>query len=729
MPITGIIICGNCHFKNLQAIKKGCKLLQIPYIMTEDLNEMKRSNYNLVWCHSRYIDPTELPEKAFFYGPHFFVFPSQNFLGDVEDKYRNCYYNVLSEWNREIHKGMKIPLVAIPFGVDTEEFQPGDEAPGSFPRDEIFLYVKGRHPSIGEAVLKKLEGYKVNVIKYGSYKEDEYKEILKRCKFGVWVGSHESQGFALEEALSSGVPLLILNVKSMKEEFGEGRYYYEGDVRELKATTVPYWSKECGEVIYGVEEMEDGLKKMENGVYDPRKYVVENLSIEKCMKRMLKLFEKEIGYVMYANDLYKEALVNHMKDLVNEKVDVISFGEGDLTFFKEENKEIMAMKRGNGYWSWKPYVVLEAMKKGYKYVAYCDAGSKFSKPVEYYVSNMEKDFIVFSTPNKEICWTKRSVLVEMDCDQEIYKETNQIAATCFIVKNNEESRRIVEDWLNLCERRELITDEITMENYKEFCEHRHDQSLFSLVMKKNLDKILILPFSNVCQNFYSSYITKMNDTLLTTLGTKFGTDKVHHGFTAIYNRIFQKHRYTFTKVGEIGVFFGASILMWKEYFPYAVIHGLDAFQGLQGNGNRFEGYLDFYNQMEKNPDARIKLHVMDQSKREDLENFREENFDLLLDDGSHLMKDQQLSLGILFPLVKSGGYYVIEDIHTSNQDGYDVVKNSSNTTLDMIYEWKLSGKWNSMYLNEKELEYLQNNVKTADVYGNGNSMTCIITKI
>ena len=69
---------------------------------------------------------------------------------------------------------------------------------------------------------------------------------------------------------------------------------------------------------------------------------------------------------------------------------------------------------------------------------------------------------------------------------------------------------------------------------------------------------------------------------LTRLSKRFGTDKVAHGFTKLYDAIFSTQRSTTRRMLEVGVFYGASIRMWHDYFPAATIHGVDAWRGLQG---------------------------------------------------------------------------------------------------------------------------------------------------
>jgi len=110
---------------------------------------------------------------------------------------------------------------------------------------------------------------------------------LQNSKFGIWLGRHESQGFALEEALSCNVPLLVWNVTSMNQEYGL-------NYPDIKATTIPYWDERCGEYFYDFEELDNTfnlfISKLDT--YKPREYVLENLSVEVCQEKFIDLLQK-----------------------------------------------------------------------------------------------------------------------------------------------------------------------------------------------------------------------------------------------------------------------------------------------------------------------------------------------------------------------------------------------------------------------------------------------------
>ncbi|MFG1950404.1 hypothetical protein [Micromonospora sp. NPDC048830] len=145
---------------------------------------------------------------------------------------------------------------------------------------------------------------------------------------------------------------------------------------------------------------------------------------------------------------------------------------------------------------------------------------------------------------------------------------------------------------------------------------------------------------------------------LTELAVRCGTDK--WGALHQYPRHYQRHfgplrdrRLTILEIG-IGGYHdpeqgGASLRMWRHYFPRAVIYGLDI--------------------VDKRPlDApRVVTARGDQSKTEQLEEFarRHGPFDIVIDDGSHVSRDVLISFRALFPHLRPEGLYVIEDLHTS----------------------------------------------------------------
>jgi len=142
------------------------------------------------------------------------------------------------------------------------------------------------------------------------------------------------------------------------------------------------------------------------------------------------------------------------------------------------------------------------------------------------------------------------------------------------------------------------------------------------------------------------------------LAIRFGTDKwgAWHWYTRHYQRHFGPLRHDALRILEIGIggyadpaAGGGSLRMWKNYFPRAIVYGMDIYDktGIE--------------------EPRIHTVVGSQADSAFLANFAEENgpFDIIIDDGSHLNEHVLISFEALFPHVRPGGWYVIEDMQTA----------------------------------------------------------------
>lgn len=144
---------------------------------------------------------------------------------------------------------------------------------------------------------------------------------------------------------------------------------------------------------------------------------------------------------------------------------------------------------------------------------------------------------------------------------------------------------------------------------------------------------------------------------LDELAIKFDTDKSSkwHNYTEIYEHYFESKRAHTLNFLEIGFYKGASARMWEAYFPYASLHFID----INAQAFKLHG---------QNLSSRCHLHIINQSNKSELYNFAKKvgsQFDIIIDDGSHIVGHQIISFVALFPFLKSNGIYIIEDLHTS----------------------------------------------------------------
>ena len=62
---------------------------------------------------------------------------------------------------------------------------------------------------------------------------------------------------------------------------------------------------------------------------------------------------------------------------------------------------------------------------------------------------------------------------------------------------------------------------------------------------------------------------------LAELSIKYGSDKHYHGYTYMYDLLFDHLKNDVKNILEIGIQYGYSLSMWHDYFPRSIIHGID----------------------------------------------------------------------------------------------------------------------------------------------------------
>ena len=222
------------------------------------------------------INTSKFPNKKFIFGPHFSVFPNYK-LENIKNDNNNCKYIQPSKWVCQLWNNVNtiLPVETFPFPVDISTFKPI-----STNRNKVFIYFKRR--KLEELTLiinflksKKIEFHIFDYVK--RYEEKQYIKYLQESKYGIILDAHESQGFAIEEALSCNVPLLVWNVRSMNQETGV-------NYPNIPATSIPYWDNRCGEYFYIRENLEKIFNKFINNInsYNPREFILETLTTQKC---------------------------------------------------------------------------------------------------------------------------------------------------------------------------------------------------------------------------------------------------------------------------------------------------------------------------------------------------------------------------------------------------------------------------------------------------------------
>lgn len=184
------------------------------------------------------------------------------------------------------------------------------------------------------------------------------------------------------------------------------------------------------------------------------------------------------------------------------------------------------------------------------------------------------------------------------------------------------------------------------------------------------------------------------------LGCKHQTDKTTHFFLHHYDRILNDLRDLPIRLLEIGVFRGASIKMWREYFPKAEIHCIDIHK------------IDISTVKD------VTLHNVDCDDEISLTNLANMlgNFDVVIDDGGHTMRQQQNALKAFWPYVKNNGIFIMEDMHTSLGHLYPSYNAEKQpTTYELIDCLRKKTAFSSSFINESEYQKILKDIKRVEI--------------
>lgn len=199
------------------------------------------------------------------------------------------------------------------------------------------------------------------------------------------------------------------------------------------------------------------------------------------------------------------------------------------------------------------------------------------------------------------------------------------------------------------------------------------------------------------------------------IACEVGADKgsFYHDYTRVYSKYFSPFREAPIKFLEIGLYKGSSAHLWEQYFPKAELH-----------------FMDICFDLVEHSSGRSMYHLVDQSKPDQLKGFIQDvggGFDIILDDGGHTMNQQITSFKELFPHVKSGGMYIIEDLHTSywksfgggNPRGPNTISFLKGLIDDVNYVGATSAKAKHIDMPEElenKLSYYQKEIESIHFY-------------
>lgn len=161
------------------------------------------------------------------------------------------------------------------------------------------------------------------------------------------------------------------------------------------------------------------------------------------------------------------------------------------------------------------------------------------------------------------------------------------------------------------------------------------------------------------------------------------TNTARHNYTRLYDAVLGPHRTEVTRLFELGVFQGASLRAWRDYFPNAIILGADIDPNAQVHEHRIETFIcdeTDDGQLEtlwarvrglspgatRVPQCECGLKYHAALTNCDTERARRASagalVDIIIDDGLHSPWPNALFMRHAWPQLRVGGVYVIEDI-------------------------------------------------------------------
>lgn len=332
-----------------------------------------------------------------------------------------------------------------------------------------------------------------------------------------------------------------------------------------------------------------------------------------------------------------------------EKINRNYCEKNNYEYYVETDTEKMLDKLQGRSWTWyKPHLIKDVFEK------YPDCDYVFFLDIDAIFSSNDRRIEEFIVENNSITMTT-------DYGPSL------VNAGVMLLKHDDYSKEFLNKWWDICE---------------EFPQYKtglwHDQTCIGILWDRiDTNKFRIIePFDMNAREYdetklvfhafsYGSTPNRTIDSIfykkfnintknlemknLNELGHFYGTDKAYlHNY---YNRFYQETLSPYKNkcdILEIGVLDGKSVKVWEDFFDEGTIHGIDI------------KHVNIDNE-------RTKLFICDQSDEQQLEEFSNKNYmyDVIIDDGSHRMKDLQITVQKLFRNLKPGGLFILEDLQTS----------------------------------------------------------------
>jgi glycosyltransferase involved in cell wall biosynthesis len=192
---------------------------------------------------------------------------------------------VPGEWYVDMCRPYWDRVKSWPVGIDADLWAPSREEGKSV---DVLLYDKVRWerdriaPELIDPIRARLrrDGRSALEIRYGAYRENDFREALKRCRTMIFLCESESQGIAYQQALSCGVPIMAWDRGGAWRDPD----YFPHKVVYEPVTSTPYWDERCGMKFKDIDAFQaqwsEFWRRSRDRAFKPREYILDTLTLE-----------------------------------------------------------------------------------------------------------------------------------------------------------------------------------------------------------------------------------------------------------------------------------------------------------------------------------------------------------------------------------------------------------------------------------------------------------------
>lgn len=267
----------NGPMKVILNLKESLEEYGIEYSINDNLYN---TNFLLHYDANGHKKHEQLDHDSCFIGPQ--IWPFDNYGKFLVDNPQ--YYNQLivpSQWVKD--------LLILKFGLSQSKVSvwPVGIKESNLNRNvkyDCLLYSKRRDVNEVSKAIDFLESKNLsyNIISYGAYSESDFELLTSQSRFCFLVNGSESQGIAVQEMMSSNIPLFVWDILEWTDQ---------GEEYKVPCSSVPYWDETCGEKFYYENEMEETFSKFYDRIssYNSREFVEKNLSYKRSVEILMEI--------------------------------------------------------------------------------------------------------------------------------------------------------------------------------------------------------------------------------------------------------------------------------------------------------------------------------------------------------------------------------------------------------------------------------------------------------